>query len=449
MSTLNHKLKIKTWFTLVELIVVISILAILWTIAFLSFSWYSSKSRDSVRISDIANISKWLELYNVVAWTYPLPDNSTTFTWSTWSVIKQWVLWDNVSRIIKLSKAVVDPLTNSNYIYSVFNDWKYYQLYYEKENITWYNYNTNSNINTVYADTTTSTKIPVIKWNYTFDPSLPSLFVISGSVNTNSWIFDPNVCFITNWWTNTISSNPSTCIKKKDMNLKDYDSSLVGYWDMETLSGTMLKDLSGNGNDGIITWTYIVNWLIGKARSFTGWGVINQVEILNSPSLDIWGTGSMLSYETIFRANSLSKIWQNILYKWTLPDDINIGYSNRQYASRINKTEYVIHSSTSVNNIGITQTYFGSKIWSTQKEKYYLMTAVIDSTSSEMKIYLNGIYQSKTSFSNSGIRNSTGSLFFWSNHWNFAFDWVIDDIKIYNRILSDSEILQHAKIAGF
>jgi hypothetical protein len=28
------------------------------------------------------------------------------------------------------------------------------------------------------------------------------------------------------------------------------DPSLVGYWDMETLSGTLLKDLSGRGNDG-------------------------------------------------------------------------------------------------------------------------------------------------------------------------------------------------------
>jgi hypothetical protein len=29
------------------------------------------------------------------------------------------------------------------------------------------------------------------------------------------------------------------------------------------------------------------------------------------------------------------------------------------------------------------------------------------------------------------------------------FVWVIDDIKIYNRALSDSEIAQQAKIAGF
>lgn len=47
-------------FTLVELIVVITILAILWTIAFISLQWYSSDARDSTRISDTASMNKVL-----------------------------------------------------------------------------------------------------------------------------------------------------------------------------------------------------------------------------------------------------------------------------------------------------------------------------------------------------------------------------------------------------
>ncbi len=38
-------------FTLVELIVVITILAILSTIGFVSYSWFSSKARDSSRLA--------------------------------------------------------------------------------------------------------------------------------------------------------------------------------------------------------------------------------------------------------------------------------------------------------------------------------------------------------------------------------------------------------------
>jgi len=136
MSILNHKLKLKTWFTLVELIVVISILAILWTIAFLSFSWYSSSSRDSVRISDIANISKWLELYKVNSWKYPLPESPATITLS-WNIISlQWYLWDNQSSIIKISKTPVDPLDQTKYIYSTDSNQISYKLLYYLEKQT-------------------------------------------------------------------------------------------------------------------------------------------------------------------------------------------------------------------------------------------------------------------------------------------------------------------------
>lgn len=41
----------KKAFTIVELVVVLTILAILWTIWFLSFQWYNNSSRDSVRLT--------------------------------------------------------------------------------------------------------------------------------------------------------------------------------------------------------------------------------------------------------------------------------------------------------------------------------------------------------------------------------------------------------------
>lgn len=36
----------------------------------------------------------------------------------------------------------------------------------------------------------------------------------------------------------------------KNKALASLDTNLVGYWDMETLTGTLLKDLSGYGNNG-------------------------------------------------------------------------------------------------------------------------------------------------------------------------------------------------------
>ena len=86
---------LKKGFTLVELIVVITILAILWTIAFISLQWYAANARDSRRISDIWNIKKSLELFTLQTEKYPLPDNGETVTYSWEIVWIQWTLWDN------------------------------------------------------------------------------------------------------------------------------------------------------------------------------------------------------------------------------------------------------------------------------------------------------------------------------------------------------------------
>jgi prepilin-type N-terminal cleavage/methylation domain-containing protein len=67
-------------FTLVELIVVITILAIMATIGFISLSGYGENARNSVRISDIRTIEKTLSFYDVSNDKFPLPDNAVTLT---------------------------------------------------------------------------------------------------------------------------------------------------------------------------------------------------------------------------------------------------------------------------------------------------------------------------------------------------------------------------------
>jgi prepilin-type N-terminal cleavage/methylation domain-containing protein len=63
-------------FTLTELIVVITILAILTTIAFFMLSSYIDTARDSARVSDINTISKALTLYDAKVGSFPEPDGA-------------------------------------------------------------------------------------------------------------------------------------------------------------------------------------------------------------------------------------------------------------------------------------------------------------------------------------------------------------------------------------
>ena len=162
-------------FTLVELIVVITILAILWTIAFISLQWYAANARDSRRISDMGNIKKSLELFTLQTEKYPLPDNGETVTYSWEIVWTQWTLWDNVVEQLSrnLKKKPLDPITEEEYIYSTTeNKWEYevlaiYEWWIANNTIlnqthavdTWY-VKVDGTYNQLYTETSTYT-IPV------------------------------------------------------------------------------------------------------------------------------------------------------------------------------------------------------------------------------------------------------------------------------------------------
>lgn len=116
-------------FTLVELIVVITILAVLWTIAFISFQGYTINARDSVRKNDINSIMSSLEYFSLNTWFYPEPSNSNQISFSWAEVWTQWTIWDDlILRLGKISKKPVDPLTQSEYTYSRLNTKNEYQI---------------------------------------------------------------------------------------------------------------------------------------------------------------------------------------------------------------------------------------------------------------------------------------------------------------------------------
>ena len=116
--------KQKYAFTLVELIVVITILAILWTIAFISLQWYSKDARDSIRISDVSNMKTSLELFHLNSWKYPLPDDNQIADYWTEILWYQWDFWTSVISSLSrsISEVPTDPLTDKKYVFSVANN---------------------------------------------------------------------------------------------------------------------------------------------------------------------------------------------------------------------------------------------------------------------------------------------------------------------------------------
>lgn len=151
------------WFTLVELIVVITILAILWAIAFISLQSYTLNARNWTRLSDLNNIKKSLELFIIEKWYYPNPDLWSEITYSGWLAWIQWTIWTGVTTNMRnLNKKPVDPLLWNEYTYSLINLKTEYQLASIYE---WWVLFSDNIVTSVHA-TWEKNALAMLVWNY-------------------------------------------------------------------------------------------------------------------------------------------------------------------------------------------------------------------------------------------------------------------------------------------
>lgn len=211
----------KTAFTLVELIVTIIILAILWTIAFISLIWYSKNSRDSVRVSDLSRMKTSLEIFNVDAWKFPEPSGFTSITYSGAVLWKQWIFWESVvANLNKLDKIPSDPLTNSIYSYSVTSSKNEYQLWWIFESDELLSLNSD---NQIYAWTSLAKALVV--WNYNWKVikalnwttcnilSVPSILVNDTSTSSDLQAIIDGKNLVYEWYNNLPNSFSSSKFK--------------------------------------------------------------------------------------------------------------------------------------------------------------------------------------------------------------------------------------------
>lgn len=177
-------------FTLVELIVVIVIVAILWTIAFMAFQHYTEDSRNSVKITDISLLKTSLSVYNVDNWFYPLPSNIKEIKYNSWILWYQWTFWQyTYNNVPRLNKIPIDPLNQTEYPYSVTKSRKSFQIATVIEwSLLWTDKNNYKLLDKANAD---------YSQNY-------HAFV--------TWDFDKNAVTVNNWINCSILTSPSLLI---------------------------------------------------------------------------------------------------------------------------------------------------------------------------------------------------------------------------------------------
>ncbi len=227
---------------------------------------------------------------------------------------------------------------------------------------------------------------------------------------------------------NNSTAGQSGVIKQSVAETAD-DTGLVGYWSFEDGSGTKATDFSGNGNTGTLYSMESGDWVDsprGKALSFDG-GTDEYVNAGHGSSLEFTGDITISAWiNPSFLAD-----YDMFIGKYTSSTDTgyDIGVmSNGSLTPIFRDGSHVEQFST----VGLIQTGVWQHIVVTQQ-----------ASDCSVRIYRNGVRDSvltsQPCFDDaSGYDLSIGSR---NNSVNNHFPGSVDEVRLYNRILSQDEIM--------
>jgi hypothetical protein len=200
---------------------------------------------------------------------------------------------------------------------------------------------------------------------------------------------------------------------------------LVAYWTLDEGSGNMVYDTSGNNNNGTINGATWCDGKYGKALQFNGQD--NYVEVPSSDSLEIDENVTIAAWINWIDAGDT---WLGILAN---------GQQNgpwENYGLFVNRSSRFLYFTLSLNGGHVVQQTSNDVI---VPNEWVHVCASWDG--SKARIYING--QMKLETAQSGTLVPTG-LPLRIGHRNGSphyFNGTIDEVRVYNHALTESEIL--------
>lgn len=118
----------KSAFTLIELIIVITILAIVSTLAFLWMQNYIQDAKNTKIVTELQNAQEWFSVYQIQHGNLPLPEDAITISSYGFLLWYQWSLWDMVAKEIKLSSTPTIQWKNTYFVYNTDVQRNFFQI---------------------------------------------------------------------------------------------------------------------------------------------------------------------------------------------------------------------------------------------------------------------------------------------------------------------------------
>lgn len=283
------------WFTLVELIVVITIVWILSTVWFVSYSGYLTSARDSNRISQLTKLSDSLQVYSASK-TLPLPDDKIDIT-ASWAIIAyQWEVWVDVLETIDYTNWWKDPKDDTYYTYYLTKDRKSLQLMAMMEEQSSTAFNLTPSTNAVnYEDRyprTYGSKLWILIYSDTSNINLLNTPANLISDNIAAWdldIFNLSLQYTAHFWD---TWSISWIWKEVGIAIL-WEWRLMWVWNFDSISWTSVPDISWRENNWILSGAslpVITVWKYWNALNFSSLDGSSwwYIEYPASIDLDTW-----------------------------------------------------------------------------------------------------------------------------------------------------------------
>jgi type II secretory pathway pseudopilin PulG len=400
-------------FTLVELLVVIGILAILTAaiVIILNPSELLKQGRDSTRMTDLANIQKAVQLLLSQNPAVNLGTASTVYV----------SLPDNSPTCSNLNLPALPPGYQyhcaSSASSTLVNGQGWLPIDFTSSNV--------QNLSKLPVDPSNA---PSVRLYYAYTPASNGTFEIASTLESSKYGLGGGA--------NKVSTDGGQYagLFEKGSNLlllpTDYgDPSLVGYWSFDEGSGATTADRSGNDNAGMLhnnpVWQASSSCKRGSCLSFADASATN-VDMANSSSLNTINATNRITVSAWIYQTSQSNYDRIITSNWA---------TDRSWLLGVTYTP----SYAPTFNVKIGGVQYNAAASSTSLNTWYHVAGVYDGNT--VKIYVNGQLQNWIALSNADLDNGPYAMAISDGSFSEGFNGRLDEIRLYNRALSDAEIL--------
>jgi hypothetical protein len=200
---------------------------------------------------------------------------------------------------------------------------------------------------------------------------------------------------------------------------------MVGHWKFDEASGVSAADSSSSGTTGTLlngaTWT---PGRFGNAVRFDG--VDDYVNLGNPAALNL-GTGSF-SYSLWVQVSQSAGAYDMPIWKG------GSSQSAPGFDMELGTGGWTANLADGVNSLSVT---FGNETLN----EWVLLTAVVDRSAKQFLAYKNGALVATSALGSLGSVSSSEPARIGASTQGFSFKGIIDDVRVYNRVLSLNEVL--------